>query len=236
MAAAHKILADIAAESDETLEEAVDEYEQALKIQPDFAEARYSKALVQRRLGRHKDALDSLELAARNGWKSPEGWEDSLRLELAALMGRVANGAPGAAFEPKLLLARKALEQQRYSEAARLYADAEPIEPLTPQSWDAVCAAVLATGASSPDGGAAEQDRWRRCARERLTAEFEILRRAARNQVPADRSRADAHLRRWLRDPDLDAVRAKGHLEQMPKEEATEWRFFWQEVREELPR
>jgi serine/threonine protein kinase/Tfp pilus assembly protein PilF len=231
MAAAHRLLADIAAEGHGTLEEALEEYERALDLQPDFAEARYSMALVQRRLGYHEPAQRSLEKAARNGWKSPEGWEDSLRLELAALAG----DASGAAFEPKLLLARKALEQQRYSEAAHLYADAGHIEPLSPQSWDAVCAAVLATSASSPEGGAAEQDRCRRFARERLSAEFEILRGAARSPLAADRLRAEAHLTRWLRDPDLDAVRAKARLEQMPREQAAEWLFFWQDVREELP-
>jgi tetratricopeptide (TPR) repeat protein len=227
---------------------AIDSYREALRLDPNLAEAYCYLHRVLRDTGRYAEALDAIEQghrlgSARPDWRLPSGaWLNETRRAVekdkklpAVLDGREKPATVHEQLEYAFICRVKSL----YAASARMYAGAFATEPKpatalgTNYRYQAACAAALAgtaEGKDDPKPDAAERARWRKKAVEWLRADLALW--ADRVKTPSGRSSALTMLMQWRRDKALAGIREPAELAKLPEPERADYIRFWGEVQE----
>jgi tetratricopeptide (TPR) repeat protein len=231
-----------------SVDEALAEYHEAIRLNPDFADAHWQLGAVLRDKGRFAEALNSLrrghELGAHNpGWKylSEQGVRECERLlELDGKLPAVMSGEQkphdaaerldyaNLCYTKRLFAAAAGFSEQALAESPEL-ADA----PNSETRYNAACSAALAGCGQGEDRDSldeAARQRWRRQALDWLRAELAQCADALPTSQPDARSPLLNRLRNWQRDRDLAGVRDEESPAKLSDAEQQSWREFWAEV------
>ena len=230
------------------LKEAIDHFRQALRLEPQFAEAH--GALGQALLAQRE--FTEAEAETRRGLDLLSEWEKQLRANLErqlqrcqrlrALEGRlpaVVQGKDKPAAADCLDLAEFCFLKKYYATAARLYAEALAATPQLTEDlraghrFNAARAAALAGGGHGDDAaglGEPEREALRKQARNWLRLDLAAWAKKVDTGTEADRIQARKTLAPWREDPDLAGLRDAETLERLTPSERQEWRTLWQDV------
>jgi tetratricopeptide (TPR) repeat protein len=225
-------------------------FRQAIRLQPDDPEAHCNLGHVLRDQGQFREALVSLRRghamgSGLPGWRYPSsGWVRRCQ-RLVELDSKLTGFLAGDAEPPS---ARERLEladlcqlpcKRLHATAARLAADAIPIEPQLADDlehlhrYNAACSAALAAAGQAEDARLVpdklalklRQQAWR-WLRADLDLYAKLAQRSDRNLQKAVQQR----LAHWQQDPDLASLRDPKALARLDADERHEWRQLWQQV------
>jgi serine/threonine-protein kinase len=236
-----------ALDEQEKFDEAAESYRRAVASRPDYAEAYCNLGLAEYRLGSFAKAVADLD---RGLALLPPG--DPLRPSFERVVGM---GRSLAELDPKLeaALAGKAKpsdvaetvgfarlcawrNRQLHAHAARYYLDAFAAEPALADDLvvgdryaAAGSAAMAGCGRGADAAGLSPDERadLRRRALGWLRADLDLRAKAIAGDDPAARDDARNRLRYWLRDPNLEGVRAPDALAALPDDERAGWEALW---------
>jgi tetratricopeptide (TPR) repeat protein len=224
-------------------------YKQALALNSKYAEAHCNLGHALRWQGHFAEALEALQRGHQLGsqradWHYPSArWVQHCQrlLELDSRLPALLQGDD----QPKDTTEQLALAdlcqhyKKRYAAAARFYAAAFADQPkLSPAQelfcrYNAACAAVLAAAGQGGDAAKLDAKEKSRLRQQALTWLRHNLKHHVQQLEAADaktRQLVRQTLQHWQKDPDLDSVRGKEALAQLPKAEHTAWQEFWAEV------
>jgi tetratricopeptide (TPR) repeat protein len=226
------------------LDEAIEAFQEVIRLSPDFDRAYASRAFALRRKGDFGRSLAAFRRAHERGSSKPGSiypWAqwvaDAERMAALAdqlpeiLKGRVQ---PRDATEC-LTYARMAYEINRPAAAARLWARAMESDPTlgddlaVAHRYNAACAAALAgcgKGRDDPPPDDATRANLRGLALNWLWADLG----PRSKQLETDAAEARRALTDWKGDPDLAGVRDSNALDNLPDKEQKEWRALWADV------
>lgn len=235
------------------LDEAIDRYREALRINAGIVEAHRSLSQALLAQGHPKEAMaasrSGLERLSRDHHLSPGVTQDLQRCQrLLALEGRlpaVLGGKDRAADVAEGLdFADLCRIERRYAAAAGFFAEALATRPRLADDQrtrvrnHAPLVAILADSGCGEDAGKlseAERARWRRQAREWMRADLEAW-IDGRDGGPEMHREAVRTLTHWRGDPDLAAMRDPAALGKLPPAERRECEKLWSEIDASLHR
>jgi tetratricopeptide (TPR) repeat protein len=238
----------IPAQDEARLKEAIDHFRQAVRLEPQFAQAHgaLGQALLAQRefTEAEADTRRSLDLLSASEKKLRANLEGQLKRcqRLRALEGRlpaVVQGKDKPAPADCLDLAELCFVKKHYATAARLYAEAlAATPPLTEDlraghRFNAARAAALAGSGHGGDVaglGKPELAGLRKQARDWLRLDLAAWAKKVDTGTEADRIHARKTLAPWRDDPDLAGLRDVEPLERLPPSERHECQALWQEV------
>jgi serine/threonine-protein kinase len=214
-------------------------------------------AMAQHRRGDRDEALRTLALAVFDfDWRVTnagvcEKWiYHALRREAEALLVPDLSGFLAGTYHPTEPAERRALvgvcqATDRTYALARLYADIFADAPRladdlrSGRRYKAACWAARAGCGSGVDAarlGDEERVRWRKQARDWLTADLAAWSAALAGGASDQRELAKKVLTSWLKDPDLAGLRDAKGLAHLPETERAECRALWDQVDATLKR
>jgi tetratricopeptide (TPR) repeat protein len=230
------------------LKEAVDHFREAVRLEPQFAQAygALGQALLAQREFTEAEAETrrGLDLLPEREEKLRANLEGQLRRcqRLRALEGRLpafVQGKDRPAAADCLDLAELCFVKRHYATAARLYAEALAATPQLTEDlraghrFNAARAAALAGGGHGDDGvglGEPERARLRKQARDWLRLDLAAWTQKVDTGTDAARIQARRTLAAWQDDPDLVGLRDAGALEKLPPDERQECRVLWRDL------
>ena len=236
------------------MNEAIAEYQQAVRLQPDWAAAHVNLGGELLKSGQFRQAVEELRLAHQlgsrtAGWTYPsERWlRDAERVaELDTRLARILEGKdqPADAGERLTLAMLCQRHKARYAAAARWFEQAFAARPALaedPRSgnrYNAACAAALAgsgRGKDAPAPSDPDRARLRQQALLLLRADLASWSRL----LEGDRAQAAPVVRQqmqhWLADPDFAGLRGGDALTTLPEAERQPWRELWADVENPWP-
>ena len=233
---------------DARLDEAIDHYRQAIRLEPGRSRPHgaLGQALLAKRQFAEADAAISrcLELVPPKEGKLRENLE-RLRercrhlLALEGSLPAIVQGKDKPAPADCLDLAELCFVKKHYATAARLYAEALAATPGLTEGlraghrFNAARAAALAGCRRGDDVaglGESEQKDLRNQARDWLRLDLAAWARKVDTGTEADRIQAQKTLAPWRDDPALAGLRDADALERLPPAERQECQALWQEV------
>jgi serine/threonine-protein kinase len=223
-------------------EEAIEQYQHALRLNPEHATAYGGLGQVLLAVGRFPEAQAAtrrcLGLLPKNHPLRAEGARQLHRCEdMLALDGRLpavlqGEDKPANAAE-QFQFAELCSIKKQYAAAARLYADALAANPRSADDlkaarrYNAACSAALAAAGQGADAttiDAKDRTHLRGQALDWLRADL-----AAWTKAP-NRAQMQSTLQHWQHDPDLAGVRDQEALAKLPATEREAWTRFWSDV------
>jgi tetratricopeptide (TPR) repeat protein len=226
----------------ERLRDAEDQYRQAIKVNPNRADALVNMGAILLKTDRLTEAVPLYQKAFEIARRNPDKWvvpvfEKNLRavksqVEYDSRLQAVVAGRPDPAEgEITVFLADYCLEEKKLPAlAARLFARGFAVNPRMATAfhqyrYNAACAAALA-GCGQSDGKALTEP------------ERTKLREQAHAWLTADLSAWDAErgpdalktLQHWRADPDLVGIRQDADIRNLPEAEQERWRKLWYNV------
>jgi tetratricopeptide (TPR) repeat protein len=232
------------------LDEAIQAYRKAIELDPKLAQSHGALGETLSQLGRFPEAREAtchgLDLLPPNDplrqhfTRQLQKCEQLLALDQKLAAVREGTGAPADAAECLALahLCRQPFRKY-YGASARFFAEAFAADTrLTDDMeqqhrYNATCCAALAAAGRGQDAAAlAEGERagLRRQAGAWLAADRDAWRRRVIDGNPRDRADAQAALRHWQRDADLNSVRHGWSLLGLPADERRQWQRLWADV------
>jgi serine/threonine-protein kinase len=230
------------------LKEAIDHFREAVRLEPQFAQAH--GALGQVLLAKRE--LTDAEDETRRGLDSISEWDKKLRANLEDQLQRcqhlrvledrlsaVVQGRDKPAAADCLDLAELCFVSNYYATAARLYAQALVAAPRLTEDlraghrFNATCAAALAGGGRGNDAGSlAEREReaLRKQAREWLRLDLAAWAKKVDTGTDAERIQARKTLESWGGDSALAVVRDPAALDKLLPDERRECKKLWCDV------
>jgi tetratricopeptide (TPR) repeat protein len=229
-------------------DEATAEIREAIRLDPNNAEARCNLGLILLDGRRYAEALEELRQGHALGSKQP-GWQypsaqwvrDAERMvALDARLPAVVRGEdhPKDAAEC-LALAKLCEVKALHATAARLKADAFAADPRLADDrraqhrYNAACSAALAATGNSKDDpppDEASRARLRKQALDWLRAEVTAWSKLLEAGKADDRATVQKILMHWRTDADLAAFRDPEGLARLPEAERADWLAIWIEV------
>jgi eukaryotic-like serine/threonine-protein kinase len=228
--------------------EAADVYRKAIAAKPDYAEAHCNLGTMLQHLGQLADSLAAFQRGHELGSRNPRWDYPSLRWvreaeRLIALERQlpeiVARKLRPANADERQLFARLCYGKRHYEAAARLFAEAVATAPRQPDAgrnltlYNVACSAALAgcglgEDAAQLDDG--QRARRRSQARAWLRAGLDAWAKFLDNGKRQARAAVERTLQLWQADPDLDGVRARASLANLPDGEREAWERLWADV------
>jgi eukaryotic-like serine/threonine-protein kinase len=237
-----------------SIDEAVAECREAIRINKDLPEAHCNLGLTQRQQGEFRQALEELrrghELGSKDpGWHYPSAqWMRQCErlVELDGklpgfLEGKTTPSSPAERIELAELCSLKRLNRAAahfYEEAFAGPAEAA-VQLVAAHRYNAACAAALAGCGQGKDADqldAKEKERLRGQALGWLQADLALRAKQLASGTPADGAAVQATLRHWLVDADLTGVRGPEALAKLPDTERQPWQKLWDDVADTLAR
>jgi serine/threonine-protein kinase len=224
-------------------------FHKALDLDPKYAEAHCNLGHALRAQGHFTQALKALQQghaigSKRADWRYPSArWVEGCQhlLDLDARLPAILGGdeQPKDAAEQLALADLCQRYKKRYADAVRFYADAFGAKPkLIPAQqafwrYDAACAATLAAAGKGEDASKLEdkeKTRLRQQALAWLRDSLQHYREQLQDAEAKTRQAVQQTLQHWQQDPDLESVRGKGALAQLPEAERAAWQQLWSDV------
>jgi tetratricopeptide (TPR) repeat protein/serine/threonine protein kinase len=234
------------------LDAAIREYEAALKIDPNYAEARCNLGCAFLHQGRFTEAAASLRRghqlgSSRQDWRHPTAWwlaRAERFVELDAKLPKILDrqARPRDAAEQAELAYLCGRYKGLNAAAERFYADAFAAEPNLAEDprrgdrYNAACFAALAgCGQGSDASNLPDKVRLmlRRQALDWLRADLEAWHTLLRQDSDKVRPTVREQMRAWLQDADLAGVRGNA-LSTFPQAERQHWQKLWADAQELL--
>jgi tetratricopeptide (TPR) repeat protein len=238
----------VSPEDEARLKEAIDQFRQAVAIEPEFGEAHGALGLVL--LARRE--FTEAEAEIRRSLGLVPDWATTLRANLERLLKRcqhlrVLEGRLPAIVQNKDKpaaadcrdLAERCFVKKHFATAARLYAEALAAKPQLTEDlraghrFNAARAAALAGCGHGDDVAGvegSEQEGLRKQARDWLRIELAAWAKKVDSGKEGERVQAQKTLAPWRDDTDMAVLRDADALEKLPASERQEWRVFWQEL------
>jgi tetratricopeptide (TPR) repeat protein len=226
------------------LDDAIAAYREAIRLNPNYAEAHCDLGATLARMGDYAGGLQMYrkghELGSRTlGWSYPSAhWV--ARAERALALAPRLPGLLRGEDQPRdnaerLTFAAMAKDRRHYVLATRLWMEALASDPglvndlKADPRYEAACSAALAVAGQAED--AAQLDdrgrvRLRKQALAWLRADLALL----ESRRPADPTAAREALRRWQEDSDLADLRNAAALTKLPAEERAAFSQLWADV------
>jgi tetratricopeptide (TPR) repeat protein len=218
-------------------------YHKALALDPKYAHAHNNLGLALQAQGDLKGAMACYQKALALDPKLAQA-HYNLGKALQAkkdLPGAIASYQKVLQLDPKVASAHKYLGvalllSGRLTEAQAALKRALELLPPSEQTaarYDAACAAVLAAAGNGEDASKLESKEQSRLRQQALAWLRDSLKQYGQQLEDADaksRQAVKQTLQHWQKDPDLDSVRRKEALAQLPEAERTAWQEFWAEV------
>jgi eukaryotic-like serine/threonine-protein kinase len=238
----------IPAEDTARLEEAIDHYRQAIRIEP--SRPRTYAALGQALLAKRQFAeakaatrrcLELLPSSEKDLRVRLERQQDRCRrlLDLEGRLPCIVQGTDNVATGECLDAAELCFVNEHYAAASRLYTEALGAQPQLTEDlragerFNAARAAVLAGCGRGDDAGElmeSEKKRLREQARKYLKLDLAAWVNKLHTGTAADHVQAQRTLSRWLEEPDLAGLRNPAALDALAPGERQEWRALWSDV------
>ncbi len=236
------------------LDEAIEQYREALRINPDSVAVHRSLSQALLALGHSKEALaasrNALDRLSRDHhWRSGVIQEVRRCERLLALEGRLPAVLGG---NDRVADASEALDfadlcriKGRYAAAAGFFADALAARPRLADDqsarvrFHAPLVAILAgtgRGEGADKLGEAERARWRKQAREWMRTELAAWTEGRDGGPGMDREAVTRTLTHWRADPDLAGMRDPAALEKLPPAERQDCDKLWSDIDASLHR
>lgn len=220
-------------------------YREAIRLNPDQAEAHYNLGILLMEVGDYRGALSELRTSNELGSKRPN-WSTSTSKwirKLEALDDRLPAILKGedkpADNAERLALAKMCYYSRRFATAARFWAEALEDDPTLAddrdeqQAFYAACAAARAAagqGEDDPKPDEAAKAALRGQALTWLRAELAVWSKSHASADPAARGAIARDLRSWQLNPRLSGIRDPEALAELPDEEQQAWRALWADV------
>jgi tetratricopeptide (TPR) repeat protein len=230
------------------LDAAVEELHEAIRLNPDDAQAHINLGAALEQLGDFAGSLSEFrkghELGRKQpGWRIPSAqWvaEAERKAELAERLAALlkGDGRPRDNAE-RLAFAQMCYDTKHYTAAARLWAEALEADPnlaadrQAGHCYNAACAAALAAagqGKDDPPPDDAAKAKLRSQALNWLKAERDAWSKVLDSGPPQARPVVVQTLKHWKEDPDLAGVRGTEALVKLPDDERTAWEALWADV------
>jgi len=237
------------------LDEAIDQYREALRLREAFPEAHCNLGLALKNKGRFREAVEELRRGHDLGSRNPQRWPypSAAWLHNAEGLADLDARLPAlleAKEQPKDTAERLAVAElcqmpckKRNAAAARFYSAAFAEKPQLADDlglkhrYNAACAAALAGCGQGEDANkldTKERADLRKQALDWLRADLKAYRQMMEKSADKAASEVTQRMQHWLQDTDFTGVRGPEALGRLPEPERGDWQKLWADVEETL--